>query len=106
MTDIKLVQERQARKIVVTEQQYDSFVFHYLDELLALYGDSYFMVCRIEFSRLTFEDGFHVEAICFGERFNQSIHTQGTEIKAITMHDFHFHEISKEEFELTVLVDI
>ena len=41
----------------------------------------------------------------YGEKFDMSKHTQGTEIKAITMHEMKINE-EGEQKEIYVLVDI
>eukprot|EP01057_Protomagalhaensia_wolfi_P005823 Protomagalhaensia_wolfi_Nauph_80__5822@NODE_730_length_2058_cov_1106_220901_g545_i0_p2_GENE_NODE_730_length_2058_cov_1106_220901_g545_i0NODE_730_length_2058_cov_1106_220901_g545_i0_p2_ORF_typecomplete_len194_score20_14Archease/PF01951_16/2_5e37_NODE_730_length_2058_cov_1106_220901_g545_i0318899 len=108
MTDIRKVEEAGTRDIEVEADDFDRFVFHFMDEMLGLYGDGYFMVSRIEFTELEIqkeESRYKLRAMCFGEKFDRTRHEQGTEVKAITMHDFCFAQTA-EETTITVLVDI
>jgi len=60
-------------------------VYHLLDEFLFVYGSEYLICRRVEILELD-EDNYRIRARGWGERFDLSRHTQGTEIKAITMH--------------------
>eukprot|EP01053_Blabericola_migrator_P012809 Blabericola_migrator_1__12808@NODE_825_length_6370_cov_320_094241_g582_i0_p5_GENE_NODE_825_length_6370_cov_320_094241_g582_i0NODE_825_length_6370_cov_320_094241_g582_i0_p5_ORF_typecomplete_len197_score20_87Archease/PF01951_16/6_4e39_NODE_825_length_6370_cov_320_094241_g582_i016342224 len=106
MSDVERIQPVEAREITVNTDSLESFVFHFLDELLGLYGETYFMVSRIEFVRLeTGQHSYELKAVCFGEKFDRQRHEQGTEVKAITMHDFCYEE-GPDSCTLTVLLDI
>eukprot|EP01056_Protomagalhaensia_sp_Gyna25_P002740 Protomagalhaensia_sp_Gyna_25__2739@NODE_2573_length_1005_cov_331_409938_g2136_i0_p1_GENE_NODE_2573_length_1005_cov_331_409938_g2136_i0NODE_2573_length_1005_cov_331_409938_g2136_i0_p1_ORF_typecomplete_len195_score24_79Archease/PF01951_16/5_8e36_NODE_2573_length_1005_cov_331_409938_g2136_i0258842 len=108
MTDITKVEEAGTRHIEVEQDNFDRFVFHFMDEMLGLYGDGYFMVSRVEFAELELQEQacrYKLKAICFGEKFDRTRHEQRTEVKAITMHDFCFAQTEKET-TMIVLVDI
>lgn len=60
-------------------------LYHLLDEFLFHFGSTYVILRRVEILELD-ETNLRVRARGFGERFDLSKHPQGTEIKAITMH--------------------
>merc|ERR1712014_57626 len=60
-------------------------LYHLLDEFLFRFGTD-FIVCRHVVILELDEAGFCVRARGYGERFDLSKHPQGTEVKAITMH--------------------
>merc|ERR1712190_488240 len=60
-------------------------LYHLLDEFLFTFGTTFVMCRRVEI--LSFDqDNLKIRARGFGERFDLSKHPQGTEVKAITMH--------------------
>lgn len=60
-------------------------LYHLLDEFLFSFGTNFIMCRRVEVLEID-EVNFRVKARGFGEKFDLSKHPQGTEIKAITMH--------------------
>uniref|UniRef100_A0A0G4GCK9 Protein archease-like n=1 Tax=Chromera velia CCMP2878 TaxID=1169474 RepID=A0A0G4GCK9_9ALVE len=90
MTDLTRVETRDVRAINAKGHDLKDLLFHLLDECLFLYGSEYF-VCRaveIVSSDFSGENGkFRVDARGYGETFCRERHSQGTEIKAITMHE-------------------
>lgn len=52
MTDIDLVEPREPREIEVIVDDAKDMIFHFLDEILFLYGSEYFMTSSIEFSAM------------------------------------------------------
>lgn len=85
MTDIDKVDVDDCRKFEARGHDVKDLLFHFLDELLFLYGSEYFMCSVIEIITFKPEDGV-LSAIGYGSIFDRNKNTQGTEVKAITMH--------------------
>eukprot|EP00397_Hematodinium_sp_SG-2012_P047608 GEMP01054218.1.p1 GENE.GEMP01054218.1~~GEMP01054218.1.p1 ORF type:complete len:380 (+),score=78.28 GEMP01054218.1:106-1140(+) len=80
-------------------------LYHFLDEFLYLFSTEYFVGRRVIVE--LDEENFVVRARAFGERFTLEKHPQGTEIKAITMHEMKVQtRPDKADHEVYVLVDI
>merc|ERR1712151_1058940 len=60
-------------------------LYHLLDEFLFHFGTEFIMCRRVEVVEFD-QANFRIRARGFGEKFDLSKHKQGTEIKAITMH--------------------
>ena len=87
MTDLEKVEER-ASIIVDGRFEPRSFneemLFRVLDECLVQFTiQDYFIIKRLEFREL---DNEHFTAVAYGENMDLKKHTQGTEVKAVTMH--------------------
>lgn len=86
MTDLSLVNPTSTRDVVVPKEDtscLERLFFHYMDELLFLYGSDYFIARRVHVT----EEDESLTVHCEGETFDLKRHTQGTEVKAITMHE-------------------
>lgn len=80
-------------------------MYHFLDEFLYLFATEYFvgrrMICEVNEEELT------IRTRAFGSKFELGKHPQGTEIKAITMHQMKVQKREEEQdWEAYVLVDI
>lgn len=53
MTDLNSLRPKMVRNISVEADSLKLAIFHFLDEVLFLYGSEYFMTCRIEINRLS-----------------------------------------------------
>jgi len=86
MTDLSLVEETESISVSAefeapTEEH---MLFSVLDECLFTFmTEDYFIIKRLSFSRLD-RSGFAAQA--WGERMDLGRHSQGTEVKAVTMH--------------------
>ncbi|KFG99611.1 archease family protein [Toxoplasma gondii VAND] len=86
MTDTGRVEARERRTIDVSGRDLEDLLFHFLDELLFLYGSDYFVARKVSVTELDSANGRLVCEVA-GERFDRTKHSQGTEVKAITMHE-------------------
>ncbi|KAL8444554.1 hypothetical protein Emag_005450 [Eimeria magna] len=110
MTDLLLVRPTECLKVSARGRDISGLCFNFLNEVHALYGESYFFVSRIQDVRFRKEaipsaaaadapaaaadtpqqqqqqQQLIVECRAFGERFDKTRHSQGTEIKAVTFH--------------------
>eukprot|EP00386_Alphamonas_edax_P007649 GDKI01025456.1.p1 GENE.GDKI01025456.1~~GDKI01025456.1.p1 ORF type:complete len:241 (-),score=69.77 GDKI01025456.1:21-635(-) len=104
MTDLDKVEPLDCREIEAEGHDLYDLLFHFLDECLFLYGSEYFICTTIEVVELDVEGG-KIKAKGYGEKFNKNKHTQGTEIKAITMHEMKVKQ-EGDRVDVYVLVDI
>lgn len=86
MTDTDRVEPRERRTVQASGGDLEDLLFHFMDELLFLYGSEYFVACNIDVTRLDAANGC-LSCEVRGEVFDRSKHSQGTEVKAITMHE-------------------
>jgi len=105
MTDIERVDNFGSERIEASGHDMLSLLFGFLDEWLFLFNaDPYFVARKINITSFDREN-FKISAIGYGETFNLSKHTQGTEVKAITYSNMQFHE--KDDYaEVFVIIDI
>jgi len=85
MTDLDSVAMTTSVEVEATGHDILDLLYHLLDEFLFSFGTEFIMCRRVEILEMD-EVGLKVRARGFGERFDLSKHPQGTEIKAITMH--------------------
>ncbi|KAL8273417.1 hypothetical protein Esti_002662 [Eimeria stiedai] len=110
MTDLLLVRPTESQLISAKGRDLSGLLFAFLNEMHALYGEVYFFVSQIKDIRFRTEAATSaataaespaaaadttqqqqqqqlvVECLAFGERFDRTRHSQGTEIKAVTFH--------------------
>ena len=101
MTPLKGVDEIESTEMVTIEGAHDmdDLLYRLMDEFFFGFAANLF-VCKtvkiIEMSSpsttSTEPDKFFAKAIGRGETFNKTKHEQGTEIKAITMHNMHINQ--------------
>lgn len=85
MTDLDKVELHSSFEVEATGHDMLDLLYHLLDEFLFNFGTEFVMCRRVEILELD-EPGLRVRARGYGEKFDLSKHPQGTEIKAITMH--------------------
>lgn len=82
----------------------DTLLFHYLDELLYRFSADSF--CCVQFKIEVFDlSNFQIVGKAYGDSYDPSKHTPGTEIKAITYSNMQIHE-TVDRADLYVIVDI
>eukprot|EP01069_Polyplicarium_translucidae_P003819 Polyplicarium_translucidae@DN2417_c0_g1_i1.p2 len=124
MTNLELIEERESRHVEAEGRDPAELTFHLLDELLFLYGESYFIGRAIIFDEFTRggksddDTRYRIRATVSGEVFDANRHEQGTEVKAITMHQLTVRrngqlrtaldatEAASGNWEVFVLIDI
>eukprot|EP00920_Eleutheroschizon_duboscqi_P026482 GHVT01065177.1.p1 GENE.GHVT01065177.1~~GHVT01065177.1.p1 ORF type:complete len:385 (-),score=97.46 GHVT01065177.1:302-1456(-) len=85
ISDIRLVNEASVRRVSARGRDMADLIFHLLDECLFLYGSEYFLARSVEIKALDLQN-LAATAAVRGEVFDSARHAQGTEVKAITMH--------------------
>lgn len=82
----------------------DTLLFNYLDELLYRFSTESFCCVRFKIDSLDLAN-FQIIGKAYGESYDPSKHTPGTEIKAITYSNMQIHE-NADRVDLYVIVDI
>lgn len=106
MTDIDRIENRDMKQIDIrVEGDLQNLLFRFLSEWLELYGtEDYFIARKIEIN-LFDRNELRIIARGYGETFDLSRHTQGTEVKAITYSNMQIHE-EKSTHDVYVIVDV
>lgn len=94
------------RKIKVTSEDKQSLLFDFLSQFLFFQDAESLIFHKIKVDKIEERDGkFILNAIAFGEKFDENKHETGTHVKAIT---YHYIDISgsKGKYKVKVLVDI
>ena len=82
----------------------ETLLYKYLDELLYLFSTNLF--CCVKFKIEIFDpQAFRICGKAYGDTYDPSKHTPGTEIKAITYSNMQIHE-KHDRTDLYVIVDI
>lgn len=97
----------QDRTFNMEGHDWDSLMFHFLDELLVEFHISGFIVKDIKILEFD-EASFKVKVAARGEKFSLDKHPQGTEVKAITYSNMQIHTEPDEKglYNTFVIVDI
>ncbi|CAF0733570.1 unnamed protein product [Rotaria sordida] len=106
MTDIDRIENRDMKQIdIQAEGDLQNLLYKFLSEWLEVYGiEDYFIARKIEIN-LFDRNQLRIIARGYGEIFDLSRHTQGTEIKAITYSNMQIHEEASTH-DVYVIVDI
>lgn len=106
MTDIDRIENRDMKQIDIRgEGDLQNLLFKFLCEWLEIYGtEDYFVARKIEINLFNRKE-LRIIARGYGETFDLSRHTQGTEVKAITYSNMQIHEESPTH-DVYVIVDI
>lgn len=96
MTDINSVEEVERRELRCHARNLEMLVYQYLNELLGLYGEDYFIARSIGVEKQR-DTELVLQVVCLGEIFDRHKHTMGTEVKAITMHEIQIgHQVTEK----------
>ncbi|EZG67325.1 archease, partial [Gregarina niphandrodes] len=129
MTDVSRVEPKEVMTVDIPKSEnLSQFIFNVVNCVFELYCDQYFMVREMElelpatlmeastkelicsdWSTLTCEGsvlGDSIRGICYGEKFDGSRHSQGTEVKAITKHDLEVSALDTDVMTICMLIDI
>ncbi|CAF1443178.1 unnamed protein product [Adineta steineri] len=106
MTDIEGIENRDMKQIDIrAEGDLQNLLYKFLSEWLEIYGtEDYFVARKIEII-LFDRNELRIIARGYGETFDLSRHTQGTEVKAITYSNMQIHEEASTH-DVYVIVDI
>jgi len=85
MTDLEKLEMKTSFEVEAEGRDILDMLYHLLDEFLFHFGTNFIMCRRVEV--ISFDKAnLKIRARGYGDKFDLSKHTQGTEIKAITMH--------------------
>ena len=108
-TPLEGIENRAKREVEVTVEGTDKkdLIYTVLDELLFIFCTEFFVAKNADITEMTVgdDDSVLVKLVLYGETFVLGKHEQGTEIKAITMHNMSFTE-EPDETHIYVTVDI
>lgn len=106
MTDLSTVAIDESKTILIEAKGHDmqSLLFNFMDEMLFRFCTEAFICAKLEIVRFD-RDNFQIDFKAHGNIFDQAIHPQGTEIKAITYSNMQIHE-TEDRADIYVIVDI
>ncbi|CAF1504839.1 unnamed protein product [Adineta ricciae] len=106
MTDIDRIENRDMKQIDIrAEGDLQNLLYKFLSEWLEVYGtEDYFIARKVEINLFDRKE-LRIIARGYGETFDLSRHTQGTEVKAITYSNMQIHEEAPTH-DVYVIVDI
>lgn len=110
MTPLTFVTEHDDTSIEVTgARDIEDLLYRVMDEFFFGFAANLFVCHSVRITEIGSDDGrvdtFHARAVGRGETFDRSKHEQGTEIKAITMHNMHINQ-TPSRTDVFVTVDI
>eukprot|EP00172_Hildenbrandia_rubra_P001342 Plantae.Rhodophyta-Hildenbrandia_rubra.ctg18796.p1 GENE.Plantae.Rhodophyta-Hildenbrandia_rubra.ctg18796~~Plantae.Rhodophyta-Hildenbrandia_rubra.ctg18796.p1 ORF type:complete len:211 (-),score=50.67 Plantae.Rhodophyta-Hildenbrandia_rubra.ctg18796:279-911(-) len=108
MTDLERIEMMKEVTVEAEGHDMESLVFNFLDECLYEFGGDGFIMKRVEVENVD-RKFWKVKAKAWGETFDRSKHTQGTEVKAITYSNLQVienEEKDEKKAEIFVIVDI
>lgn len=99
MTDLKKVEPKGELKITLSGVSRDQLLVDFLEQLLFLHETEDLVFSKFEVKT----DGRNLEALVWGEKFDEKKHSKRTVVKAITYHRMEFDD---EKGTVTVLFDV
>lgn len=99
MTDLKNVEPKGELKITLSAESRDRLLVDFLEQLLFLHETEDLIFSRFEVKT----DGKKLEALVWGERFDEKRHSKRTVVKAITYHRMEFDD---EKGTVILLFDV
>ncbi len=100
MTDVSRVRRRDKVEVTVEGLDLYSLLYNWLEELIYLFDAKGFLGSEVKVKGVAESDnGFRLEAVILGEKYDAERHESKTAIKAAT---YHLMEIKKENDEYVV----
>jgi SHS2 domain-containing protein len=108
ITDTSTIEHRIIKKIKLEAEDECSTLYEWLSELLFIHDTENLVFSKFNvkiYQKLRKEKKmFYLEALAFGEKFNQEVHEKRSEVKAVT---YHMMEVNLEDnCNLQVILDI
>lgn len=100
ITDLRKIREREARVVELEEEDAESLLFAWLNELIFLFDVEHLLFRRFVIE--VFEER-RLRAICYGEKIDRNRHDLKTGIKSATYHTL---QVDKEKNRVRVIFDI
>jgi SHS2 domain-containing protein len=106
MTDLSTVVIDDSKTVFIEVKGHDmqSLLFAFMDEMLFRFCTEAFICAKIDIIKFD-KEAFKIDFKAHGNVFDQAIHPQGTEIKAITYSNMQIHE-TDDRADIYVIVDI
>lgn len=100
IAELDNVKETESCRIEVNEDDYESLLFEWLNDLLYYFDVENLLFKRFEIIELT---DSHLMSECYGEKYDPSRHRIKTGIKSAT---YHMLTVDKEKNEVHVIFDV
>ena len=100
IAELDAVQEREARRVEITEEDLEGLLFEWLNNLVYLFDVEMLIFKR--FDIIEFGDG-RLHAMCHGEKYDPSRHHLKTGVKSAT---YHMLKVDREKNQVQVIFDV
>ncbi|HUX99171.1 MAG TPA: archease [Candidatus Deferrimicrobium sp.] len=84
MTDIKTIEAIENRKIEIEAEDLEALLFEWIDQFLYLFDVEGLMFSKFDIKIDKIVNGYRLNGLCWGEKFDPEKHPARTEIKAPT----------------------
>jgi SHS2 domain-containing protein len=105
ITELDHVSEVDEVEIRAEGHDLPSLLYSFMDELLFQFNGDYFVCKRVQIVSFERDTAWAIVAKGYGEVYDKSKHTPGTEVKAVTYSAMQIHE-TPERSDVFVIVDI
>lgn len=105
ITDTSVLKPLIKKNISLKSEDKKALLYDWLNELIFLHDTEYLVFSRFQVDITGDEtSGYWLEAVTWGEEFEQSYHESRDEVKAVT---YHLMEIEEEDgYKLQVILDV
>lgn len=100
IAELKSVREKQSREVEVNEADAEALLFEWLNRLLYLF-DVEGMLCK-RFDIREFDES-HLQAVCYGEKYDPSHHQVKIGVKSAT---YHMLKVDRKKNQVQVIFDV
>jgi len=97
---LRAVREVEFRQVKLEAKDMEALLFDWLNSLLYFFDTDTLLLKRFDISELTEN---HLQATCYGERYNQSRHRLKIGVKSAT---YHMLKIDREKNQVRLIFDI
>jgi len=97
---LSAVREVESRQVKLEAKNMEALLFDWLNSLLYFFDTDTLLLKRFDISELTEN---HLQATCYGERYNQSRHRLKIGVKSAT---YHMLKIDREKNQVRLIFDI
>jgi len=104
--NLEIISPKIEKRIQVKAEDKEALLFDFLSEFLFIFDVNELIFNHIEVTQIEkLDNGFELEAIAKGEKFDRNKHEIGTEVKGIT-YSFMKIEEKKDYVEIEIVFDI
>ena len=100
IAELKTVKEVESRQMEITEKDIEGLLFEWLNRLLYYFDVEMLLFKRFDINNL---DGNHLEAMCYGEKYDPSRHHLKIGVKSAT---YHMLKVDRELNQVQVIFDV
>lgn len=97
---LNTVRQTEKRQVEISEDDPEGLLFEWLNSLIYLFDVEMIIFKRFDIINL---DDRHLEAICYGEKYDPSRHSLKTGIKSAT---YHMLKVDKDKNQVKVIFDV